>query len=208
MPIDLKKCVYVEKTDTYITCEGIITFAAIAKKWKDKDKKDDDGQYALSLIFPPDADLSVLKAAAEKAAKEGGKAKGLKSPFLDAADKIDESRMPEGFDPKGYTMVRANTYTQRPGVMFANGTTVPEDEIMDEVYNGRKARMSVRPKFYDQQGNKGVKFYLHNIQLLGEGEKWPSTGGRTAPEDEFESIDVGSSGKSAGKKASSDSVFE
>lgn len=208
MSIAMNKCVYVEKTDTYITCRGIITFGAIAKKWKQKDKKDDDGQFALTLIFPPDSDLSLIQTAAGDAAKEkfGGKAKGLKTPFLKAEEKLDTDRMPENFDPAGWTMVRANTYTQRPGVIFSNGTPVPEDEIMDEVYNGRWARMSVRPKAYDQEANKGVKFYLHNIQLLEEGEKWPSSGGRTAPEDEFEMVAGASSG---GKKtSSSDSMFE
>ncbi len=212
MPVDMSKARYVEKTDTYITCKGIITFAAVAKKWKDKDKKDDDGQFAVTLIVPPGSDISVLKEAAGAAATEklGAKAKGLKSPFLDAAEKLDADRMPENFDPAGWTMIRANTYTQRPGVMFANGTPVPEDELLDEVYNGRWARMSIRPHAYQHEANKGVKFYLHNIQLLEEGEKWPSTGGRTKAEDEFEAVDVPSN-KAASSKASSekssDSVF-
>lgn len=204
MPVDINKAVYVEKTDTFITPAGIITFAAIAKKWKDKEKKDDDGQFAVTLILPPKADFEILKSAAAKLVP--AKTKGVKSPFLDANEKLDPDRMLEGFDPKGWTMIRANTYTQRPGVIFANGATVPEDELLDEVYNGRWARMSIRPKYYDQQGNKGVKFYLHNLQLLQEGDKWPTTGGRTAPEDEFESIDVGSS--EGGKAKSSDSVFD
>jgi hypothetical protein len=211
MAIDLSKAIYVQKTDTYVTCQGIISFAAIAKKWKDKAKPDDDGQFALSLIVPPDSDISVLKEAAMTAAKEklGAKVKGAKSPFLDAAEKLDADRMPEGFDPTGWTMIRANTYQQRPNVMFANGTPVPEDEILDEVYNGRWARMSIRPHAFDRDGNKGVKFYLQNIQLLEEGEKWPSTGGRSRAEDEFEAINDAASGKAkASGKATKGGVFD
>ncbi len=212
MSVAMDTCAYVEKTDTYITAKGIITFAAIAKKWKNRDKKDDDGQFALTLIFPPDTDLSLIQTAAANAAKEkfGQKAKGLKNPFLKAEEKLDAERLPESFDPTGWTMVRANTYTQRPGVIFANGTTVPEDELMDEVYNGRWARMSIRPHAFDNE-SKGVKFYLHNIQLLEEGDAWPMTGGRTAPEDEFETVDAGSGikpGAKSGDAKSSDSIFE
>jgi hypothetical protein len=210
MAIDLTKCIYVKKTDTYITPKGIITFSAVSKKWKQKDKKDDDGQFAVSLIVPPESDLSVLKEAAAAAAKEkfGSKAKGIRSPFLDAAEKLDSDYVLEGFDPEGWIMLRANTYQQRPNVIFGNGVTVPEDELADEVYNGRWARMSVRPKAYDQEGNKGVKFYLHNVQVLDEGDKWPSGGGRTNAEDEFEAVDVESSVKGEATTKSSDSVFD
>lgn len=208
MPIDMTSCLFVEKTNTYITPKGIITFAAVAKKWKNKDKKDDDGQYAVSLIIPPTSNLDILKQAAADCAKAqfGSKAKGIKNPFLDAAEKLDADRMPEGFDPTGWTMLRANTYTSRPGVVFANGTPVPEDELLDEVYNGRWARMSVRPSAFDNE-SKGVKFYIHNVQLLDDGEKWPTTGGRTKPEDEFEAVDVGPAKNGAAPK-SADSVWD
>jgi hypothetical protein len=207
--IDTNKCTYSEKSDTYVTAKGIISFAAIAKKWKQKDKKDDDGQFALALIFPETSDLSLLKETAGAAAKEkfGAKAKGIKTPFLDAAEKLDANRMPEGFDPTGWTMIRANTYQERPRVVNADGTMVAEDELTDELYNGRWARMSVRPKAFDQEGNKGVKFYLHNIQLLDEGEKWPQTGGRTDPEDEFSPVTTAKKDGTAAKAKSTDSVF-
>jgi hypothetical protein len=147
--------------------------------------------------------LSILKAAVEQAAKEkfGKTAKNLKSPFHKAEEKLDEDRMPEGFDPTGWTMLRANTYQQRPTVMFANGTAVPENELLDEVYNGRWARISVRAHAYDNE-SRGVKLYLHNVQVLAEGEKWPSSGGRTNASDEFEAIELAN-----GKAASSDGVF-
>jgi hypothetical protein len=210
MPVALDKCIYNSKTDTYITAKGIITFAAVAKKWKDREKKDDDGQFALTLIFPPETDLSLIQDAAKKAAVDGsgGKAKGLKSPFLKAEEKLEDERRPEDFDPEGWIMVRANTYTERPGVIFANGETCPVDELSDEVYNGRWARMSIRPKYYDQNGNKGVKFYLHNIQLLDDGEKWPTSGGRTAAEDDFEPVETGGGKPGKASTKSADSIFE
>lgn len=211
MTIDLKKCTYVEKTETWITCRGMITFGAIAKKWKDKKKPDDNGQFALTLICPPDSDLSGLKADAAEAAKAkfGAKAKGLKNPFINAADKLEADRMPDGFDPTGWTMLRANTYQKRPNVVFADGSTVAEDDLVDEIYNGRWARMSVRTHAYDNE-SKGVKLYLHNVQLLEDAEKWPQSGGGTNAEDEFSAVVTASKdGKGETKvKSSSDSVFE
>lgn len=210
MSIALNKCMYVEKTQTYITCRGIITFGAIYKKWKDKKKPDDDGQFALTLILPPDSDLTILKDVAAETAKEkfGAKAKGLKTPFLKAEDKLEADRMPADFDPTGWTMLRANTYQKRPNVIGADGSTIAEDDLVDEVYNGRWARMSVRPHAYDHDGNKGVKLYLHNIQLLEDAEKWPSSGGSTKPEDEFSPVVAASRDGKAAKAKSSDSVFE
>jgi hypothetical protein len=191
----LKKAIYNEKYDSFTTPEGIITFAAIAKKWKQKDSKreGDEGAYILTLIVPKDANLEILKTACDKLAKEKlGKIKGINTPFSDAAEKLDEERMPEGFNPEGWTMIRSNTYQKRPGVIFANGDVVPEDELLDEIYNGRKARMTVKLHAYPAQdgGKPGVKLYLSNIQLLGKGEKWPGGMARVEAHDEFESVEI------------------
>jgi hypothetical protein len=168
----------------------------VAKRWKNKDSKrpDDQGAFILTLIVPAKADLSLLKAGVENLGKEknGGKTKGLNSPFSPAEEKLEEDRMPEGFDPKGWTMIRSNTYQKRPGVIFANGETVPEDELLDEVYNGRFARMTVKPHFYPAQdgGKAGVKLYLSNIQLLDKGEKWPGGAQRVEATEEFEAVEL------------------
>ena len=39
---------------------------------------------------------------------------------------------------------------------------------------------------YDKAGNKGVAFGLQNLQKLGDGERFS---GRTAAEDDFDSVD-------------------
>jgi hypothetical protein len=96
--------------------------------------------------------------------------------------------MPDGSIPQGWTMIRSNTYQKRPGVIFAGGEAVPEDELLDEVYNGRWARMTVKLHAYKAQdgGKPGVKLYLSNIQLLQKGEKWPGGMQRVEAHDEFD----------------------
>lgn len=201
----LKKCHYVEKTGSYLTPAGRITFFAVAEKWKDKAKPDDKGQYALTLISPPDADFSLLRKEAERVAKDrwGDKLpKGLKSPFLKADEKLDLKD--EGIDLTGWTMIRANTYTSRPGVVDARGQPVEEGALAEEFYNGRWARMSVTAKAYDQQGNRGVKFYVNNIQLLHHDEQLPLGGvTRAKPEAEFEAVEGVDAGESSDGSAGS-----
>ncbi len=183
----LKKCRYVEKTDAWVTPRGRATFVAIADKWVDKNKKDDDGQFALTLIFPPDVDLGPLKTlAGEKAvAKFGKSAKGIKSPMIPADEKNIKGL--DDVDLSGWTMIRANTYKARPTVVKRDGTKVEHEDLAPECYSGRWMCMSVRAHAYDQQGNKGVKFYLGNIQLLDDDEH---LGGfaQAKAEDEFEAI--------------------
>jgi hypothetical protein len=198
----LDKALYNEKWDSYTTPRGIITFAAVAKKWKNKDAKEgDEGAYILTLIVPATADLSLLKNGCDKLAKEKlGKTKGINSPFSDADEKLEADRLPEGFDPKGWTMIRSNTYQKRPGVVFANGDIVPEDELLDEVYNGRWARMTVKPHAYQAQagGKAGVKLYLSNIQLLEKGERFPGGAKRVEAHEEFDAVDIDMSKDSGG----------
>ena len=62
----------------------------------------------LPSIEPILPDLSLIQDAAKKAAVDGsgGKAKGLKSPFLKAEEKLEDDRRPEDFDPEGWIMAR------------------------------------------------------------------------------------------------------
>jgi hypothetical protein len=54
----LLRSIYNEKYDSFTTPAGIITFAAVARKWKNKDskKEGDEGAYILTLITPPKAE--------------------------------------------------------------------------------------------------------------------------------------------------------
>jgi hypothetical protein len=202
-----KKCV-LTKAGTVVLPSGIITFAAIAKKFKsqESDREGDEGAYILNVIYPADSDFAILKQKVDEVGlakfKDAWKKPGVKKPFLRADEKLDPERLPEGFNPEGWVMLRANTYSKRPTVIRADRSEVAEEDIMEEVYNGRWARMSVTPHAYDQKGNKGVKLYLSNVQVLGKGERWPGGGSRAVATDEFDAVEL------PGDGASADALFD
>jgi hypothetical protein len=138
-------------------------------------------KYSLTMLFPKDADLSKLKAAATAAATEKWGLdqtkwpKGLRNPFRDQSEKEFE-----GYE-KGCIFITA-TSKQRPGLVDAKLQDIIEEK---DFYPGCYARASVRAFAYDQTGNRGVSFGLQNVQKLADGEP---LGGRTRPTDDFEPV--------------------
>jgi hypothetical protein len=194
MTTDTKKCHWIEDEEIWILPKGRLTFVALEKKWRAKDAKaDDNGQYAVSIIVPPVADLGPVKKAVKKLAAEHfkdkkgtpvdildpAKAGGAKSPFLPAEEKISGVTTNDGdeVDLEGWTMIRANSYSRRPVVRNARGELVDVDDLALEAYSGRWARLMVRPKEFTYQGNKGVKFYVEGVQLLKDDDKIGGGGG-------------------------------
>lgn len=159
-------------------------------------------KYSLSMLFPPGTDLSELKKAAaavvtEKFGPDASKYPAkLKTPFIDQG----------GYDYEGYEkgaiLIRA-TSKQKPGLVDKNVKPIIDES---EVYPGCYAIATVRPFYYDSNGNKGVSFGLQNVQIVADGEP---IGGRARPEKEFEPVhdDVaGNSGDSA-QAGSASSLF-
>ena len=173
---------YIENKNLFITPKGRGQFVALSKKFKSKDAAaDDTGAYCLSLLFPPDVDLTLLRAEAERAGKEKfgvafsytdpKKCKGKKTPFLDPVEKgtelLDEAG--EEVDLAGWTLIRFNTYAAQPTVRDGTKPGNPKidpDEIGVECYSGRWYRLMTRAKAYDIGGGVGVKFYLEGVQAL------------------------------------------
>lgn len=182
-----------------VTPQGRLWFVAVAEKFvSPEDKvKGREGAYTVSLVVPPTADLSLLKAAIEAKAKEkwGEKVPGnLKRPIRSCKDiftKKGEAKYPEEY--ANHLQITANTYTQQPGVIMGDGSPVSKlqpGESTDDVkarikelcYQGRWARISVSPAAYSNESN-GVKLYLQNIQLLKDDEAVGGYGGSSAEED-------------------------
>lgn len=191
--VDFTKC-RVSKSGNIITPKAKLSFPQLftAKKAPGAEKE----KFSLSLLIPKTSDISLLKKAAEEAAREkwGDKLPSkLKSPFLKAEDYEYE-----GYDDS-VVLVRA-TGLQKPGLVNAAGENVSEES---EVYPGRWCVASLRAFAYDTNGNRGVAFGLQNVQLLDHDEP---IGGRARAEDEFEAVETASD--PAGKKSSADSVFE
>lgn len=196
MTTDLKKWHYIESEDRWMTPKGRLNFVALAKKFIGKNAKpDDEGQYASSIIFAPTLNHGpiekVLKelAAGEKFVNKKGKLidvndidqwapNKLNWPFLDAdANLADITSKGEPVDLEGWKLIRPNAYSRRPVVKNAAGEVLDLDDILQEAYSGRWARLMVQPKSYNRADNKGVKFYVDAVQLLGNDDSIGGGGG-------------------------------
>jgi len=151
-------------------------------------------KYSITLLFPKDADLALLKKMAQEAlAEKFGEAKlkdpafqkRLRSPFRDQGEKAFE-----GYEA-GAIFVTA-TSKQRPGIVDGRGGDVIEER---EVYSGCYVRASLRAFAYDQKGNVGVAFGLQNVQKLADGDP---LGGRARPEAEFVPVEEEAATEGAG----------
>lgn len=107
----------------------------------------------------------------------------FKTPLRDGDTERDTGKYPEY---KGHYFINANTYN-RPGVVDAQ-----KNDIIDksELYSGCYGRVSIMPAAYNVDGNKGIKFYLNNVQKLADGEPLGSSVSNaaddfTAVEDDF-----------------------
>lgn len=215
----LKECV-VTAQGNIVSPRGRAFFCAIAKKFrKKKAKKDDDGQYCVTLLVPPDSDLSELEEAIKQCAiDEWGEKlpKNLKSPIREASEVLTEDgeqKYPDEY--QDWLQISANTYKTQPGVVDAKNRQInklqPDESteeliarMEEECYSGRWMRISVQPSIFNQDGNRGVKLYLQGVQLLDHDDKIGGFGGN--PERDFTPVDTGD--KKTGKKKSAGSLFD
>ncbi len=216
---DLMKC-HATKSGSIVTPRGRAFFCAIAEKFKKKDAKaDDNGAYVVTIVIPPDSDLTLLKNAIKAKAKEkwGDKMPGnLKSPIRLCKEVLNKDG-DEKYPPElaNHFQITANTYQQQPGVINAKGDPVNKllpnesvddlkQRVKDECYSGRWMRISVSPATYDTDGNRGVKLYLQNVQLLDHDDV---IGGRSArAEDDF--APVGGVAEAPASAKAADSIFD
>ena len=183
---------------TFFTPVGKLSFPtllvprAMAGAPADAEKK-----YSTTLLIPPKADISALKAAAAAAAKEkfgDNMPKKLKSPFLDVSDMEGDRGKTYADEFDGWVAIRL-TSKRKPEVVNARLMSVTDE---NEIYAGRWAKISVRAFAYDMQGNKGVSFGMNNVQLLDHDT--PIAGSAVRAQDEFEAVEVAES-------SSADDVF-
>lgn len=217
MTADLKKWHYIESEDRWMSPKGRLVFVALNKKFIGKNAKpDDEGQYAASIIFAPTLKHTPIEkvlldlAVAEKFKNKKGKVLGesdlsdfdswsdhkLNFPFLDAdANLADITSKGEPVDLEGWKLIRPNAYSKRPVVRNSANEVLDLDDIAQEAYSGRWARLMVQPKAYNRPDNKGVKFYVDAVQLLGNDDAIGGGGGSkgeafSAVDDEDDSDDA------------------
>lgn len=141
-----------------------------------------NAKYSMVMVFPKSADISALKEAATAAilAKWPDKAsrpKNLKSPFRDGSEKEDW----EGFGSE--TIFIAASTKSRPGIVDQKRQPIFDS---NEIYAGCYCRATIVPWAYDKAGNRGVSFWINNVQKLRDGE---SLSGRVAAENDFDATE-------------------
>jgi hypothetical protein len=217
---DLMKCLVSPTSGNIITPRGRMYFCTIAEKFISKSDKakgktmEKDGKYSVSLVVPPEVDLTALRTAIKAKAEEKWGAKlpaNLKSPIRKCSEVMDDEGHPKfPVEMANFHQIAANTFRQQPNIVDDKGRKLNEligietkeemlQRLRDECYSGRWARISVNPGFFDTDGNRGIKLWLQNVQLFEHDE--PIGGGRNArAEDDFAPV-----GTSA--DATTDSIF-
>lgn len=150
---------------------------------------DEKGAYSICVLIPKTDKETVarIKAVVEKiktdpkslAKWEGKFLANMKQPLRDGDTERDTEKSPEY---KGHYFINCNTYT-KPGVVDAQLNPILDKS---EVYSGCYGRVSMSAAPFNQDGNKGIKFYLNNVQKLKDGE--PLGGAASRPEDDFTAV--------------------
>lgn len=113
-------------------------------------------------------------------AKKLFKAPNFKNPIRDADAEGREGAEYEGMM---FSNAKTNAKKGRPGIVLKNGTKLTDpDDIMDKVYSGCKAQVSVTAYYFDNSGNKGIALALNNVMKWEDGERLD---GNVKAEDEF-----------------------
>jgi hypothetical protein len=104
----------------------------------------------------------------------------FKTPLRDGDTERDTEKYPEY---KGNYFVNANTYN-KPSVVDSGLNDIINKS---DLYSGCYGRISIIPAAYNVDGNKGIKFYLNNVQKLAEGE--PLGEGVSNAADDFTAVE-------------------
>lgn len=139
-------------------------------------------KYSVTMLFPKDADLTILatlvnNVMAEKFGPDKTKWPKIRKPFRDQGEKADKY--------KGYeagAIFSTATSNQKPGLLDVTGKRIVEPS---EFYAGCYAVATVRAFYYKNTGNEGIAFGLSNIMKTRDGE---NIGGRASAEEEFKAV--------------------
>lgn len=142
-------------------------------------------EYSVAALFPVGTDFSALKAAAQEAiirkwgADKSFWPQNLKLPFKEQGTRflIDKATNRPVIDANGKPVLQPGyeaggifmdfKSTERPGVVNERVELVTDP---NEIYAGCWCIAQVRVGAYDNAGNRGVSFYLQNLQKVKDGE--------------------------------------
>lgn len=171
---------------------------AYVQIFRAKAQKQEDGtmgaaKFSLRAAFPPNSDLSAMKAAAAQAAadKWGDKVpKTIRSPFR-LNEELDTPVA--GLDDDWTIMTFSAPETSRPGIVDSRNQDIIDET---EVYSGAWYIAQINAYAYDRAGNKGVTFGLLNVRKQKDDE--PLGNGKQKASKAFEAFAPAASKTAAG----------
>lgn len=218
MTTDTNVCHQSPVEGNIITPKGVLSYTQyLIEEQQIEDKKTGKVRktHQLSIMFPPSADLTLLKKQMAKVALDnvdGDKSRAMKlveKRFLDPND-LPNGGKPAGERFEGWTLVRASTKF-KPFFYHPNGQRVEDVQLATEAYSGRHARCTLNAYWSNNSENKGVFIGVQQIQLLDHDEVLGGGGG--VPKDEFAAVEVSgtppvSEGNNKASDEDVDSLFD
>jgi Protein of unknown function (DUF2815) len=196
MPIE-KNEARLTKTGSIVTPRGRLSFfgapalfrPVLAKGETDKDK----AKFQAMLLFPKDADISLLRTTVKERIMATNWTKAEKDKVISTDAMFHDTRD----DPYLNELHEQFPFSIRTGTRVAPDVrTASLETCLDEtqVYAGRWARLVVNPWCYSY-GGKGVTWDLQLVQLLKNDEPFTSFS-RPRAEDAFEKAELEADGDS------------
>lgn len=151
------------------------------------------GKFTATALFPPAADLGVLKTAATEAAlakwPTAGQVGGptLHTPFRQQADKANI----EGYTAGGVFIVGVADQRQ-PYIVDSRGVPITNK---DEAQSGFWYLMVLRPFVFDSGLKKGVSFGLNGLMMIAKDKTFG--GGGSSPAADFAGVSIDTSAQAA-----------
>lgn len=151
----------------------------------------DRNVYEITMLFPKNTDLSILKTANSDL---------IKNKFPDEATRkqvIQQLRNPfrDGDLPNG----EGNIYDGYPGNWYVRAWTKSRPKVIDsgkmdildssEIYSGCWGRATIQPFYYNTKGNKGISYFINVVQKIRDDDQLGDGGRRSI--DEFDVVVAG-----------------
>ena len=133
-------------------------------------KPNDKPKYSVTMLFPKNADLTLIKGAIQAAKIEAYGADKSKWP------RVIESPVTDGDDPKnddkegykGHWVIKATTGADyKPQVFDENGQPTLDQSV---IYPGCYARAFVFARRWEYMKKEGIHFILDGIQKMSDGK--------------------------------------
>jgi len=157
------------------------------------------GKFTATALFPPAADLTVLKQAATETALSkwptAGQQDGptLHTPFRQQAEKSNL----DGYTPGGIFVVGVADQRQ-PYIVDSRGVPITD---RTQAQSGYWYLMVLRPFTFDSGLKKGVSFGLNGLMMIAKDREFG--GGGSSPASDFHGVSIDTSAQAASVNAAS-----